>query len=197
MIPEYQQKERINLWEKMGNSSSSHQPLERGFTRGTFGDIKNVVGIKFHNSNENIESVACGFPGNLFVFVFIHSFEIRLTFHFRFHRRQLRFAVAKDPQKKWIDFANHSVTHFEGAKIVYRKLQSHINGNPMRTLCGRQRVSLRSNTLDALRFLSRVECKCARRRLKFLEWVFIQNELKIYQISHLITSNFFSNLHQN
>lgn len=31
----------------MGNTSSSHQPLERGFTRGTFGDFKNVVGI-FH-----------------------------------------------------------------------------------------------------------------------------------------------------
>lgn len=29
----------------MGNSSSSHQPLERGFQRGTYGDIKNVVGI--------------------------------------------------------------------------------------------------------------------------------------------------------
>lgn len=29
----------------MGNSSSSHQPLERGFTRGTYGDIKNVVCI--------------------------------------------------------------------------------------------------------------------------------------------------------
>jgi hypothetical protein len=28
----------------MGNSSSSHhQPLERGFTRGTFGDVKNAV----------------------------------------------------------------------------------------------------------------------------------------------------------
>lgn len=32
----------------MGNSSSSHQPLERGFTRGTFGDVKNVVGIFFY-----------------------------------------------------------------------------------------------------------------------------------------------------
>ena len=58
----------------MGNSSSSHQPLERGFTRGTFGDIKNVVGIKFHNSNENIESVACGFPGNRKPFLFLFLF---------------------------------------------------------------------------------------------------------------------------
>ena len=40
----------------MGNSSSSHQPLERGFTRGTFGDIKNVVGIRFHNQVENKEN---------------------------------------------------------------------------------------------------------------------------------------------
>lgn len=32
----------------MGNSSSSHQPLERGFTRGTFGDFKSVVGIHLH-----------------------------------------------------------------------------------------------------------------------------------------------------
>lgn len=49
----------------MGNSSSSHQPLERGFTRGTFGDIKNVVGIRFHNEvlkGKYFESmIHCGF----------------------------------------------------------------------------------------------------------------------------------------
>ncbi|KAG5676822.1 hypothetical protein PVAND_006629 [Polypedilum vanderplanki] len=33
----------------MGNSSS-HQPLERGFTRGTFGDIKNVKSSSFRSS---------------------------------------------------------------------------------------------------------------------------------------------------
>jgi len=29
----------------MGNSSSTHEPLEKGFTRGTFGDVANAVGI--------------------------------------------------------------------------------------------------------------------------------------------------------
>lgn len=50
----------------MGNSSSSHQPLERGFTRGTYGDIKNVVCIlKFHieraknNFIESEEKILC------------------------------------------------------------------------------------------------------------------------------------------
>lgn len=31
----------------MGNSTSTHEPLERGFTRGTYGDVKNTVCKQF------------------------------------------------------------------------------------------------------------------------------------------------------
>jgi len=36
----------------MGNSSShTHEPLERGFTRGKFGDVKNGVGFFLNSSS--------------------------------------------------------------------------------------------------------------------------------------------------
>lgn len=135
----------------MGNSSSSHQPLERGFTRGTFGDIKNVVGIKFQKNNflsadkmKILRASLAVFLETKLLLLFFFCNPTHLSPSFVFiHRRHLHSVAVKDPQRKWIDFANHSAIHFEGAKIVCRKHRSHINGSLMKPLCGRQRVSSR------------------------------------------------------
>lgn len=60
----------------MGNSTSSHEPLERGFTRGTFGDVKNTVGII---------SFCCDWC-ILFTFILIPSFEFNITNLYHCHK---------------------------------------------------------------------------------------------------------------
>lgn len=85
----------------MGNSSSSHQPLERGFTRGTFGDIKNVVRIKFHRFKQqaNIESEErCGFPETSYSTSF-HAFYVT-QFHFFHPQKSSSFRSSKRSPKK-------------------------------------------------------------------------------------------------
>lgn len=83
----------------MGNSSSSHQPLERAFTRGTFGDVKNVVCTTFIISN--------------YFFFFVSKEQgqlsekhINLTglieFKFLIYRNQHHSVQVKNHQKRWI-----------------------------------------------------------------------------------------------
>ncbi|CAO1362934.1 unnamed protein product [Diamesa tonsa] len=67
----------------MGNSSSSHQPLERGFTRGTFGDVKNVKSASFRTSKRSPKKMD----------------RLRKSFRDSFRRRKDRLPEASKPHQ--------------------------------------------------------------------------------------------------
>ncbi|CRK93592.1 CLUMA_CG007125, isoform A [Clunio marinus] len=73
----------------MGNSSSSHQPLERGFTRGTFGDIKNVKSSSFRSSKRSPRKMD----------------RLRKSFRDSFRRRKDRVPEASKPHQWQADEA--------------------------------------------------------------------------------------------
>lgn len=125
-------------------------------------------------------------PGNLIHFFFIiHLVDTvgrllcnaTLSFHL-FHRSHRHFAVAKGRQRRWIDYVNHFESRSDDAKIEFRKRRSHISGRQTRPLCGQPRASFRWNISDVSRCLSRVGCKFAKKRLKFLEWVKIATQVE-------------------
>lgn len=112
------------------------------------------------------------FPGNRSCTP-IPSMNVIQTQVFSFHRNRLHSAAARDRrQRKWTGFENRSVTRSGDAKTECRKRRNRTSGKQMSPLCGLQRASSRSNISVVWRSSSRVECKCARKPSRFLEWVF-------------------------
>lgn len=67
----------------MGNSTSSHEPLERGFTRGTFGDVKNTKSASFRQSKRSPKKMD----------------RLRKSFRDSFRRRKDRVPEAAKPHQ--------------------------------------------------------------------------------------------------
>uniref|UniRef100_A0A182JQ54 PID domain-containing protein n=1 Tax=Anopheles christyi TaxID=43041 RepID=A0A182JQ54_9DIPT len=67
----------------MGNSNSSHEPLERGFTRGTYGDVKNAKSASFRQSKRSPKKMD----------------RLRKSFRDSFRRRKDRVPEAAKPHQ--------------------------------------------------------------------------------------------------
>uniref|UniRef100_A0A182LT26 PID domain-containing protein n=1 Tax=Anopheles culicifacies TaxID=139723 RepID=A0A182LT26_9DIPT len=67
----------------MGNSNSSHEPLERGFTRGTYGDVKNTKSASFRQSKRSPKKMD----------------RLRKSFRDSFRRRKDRVPEAAKPHQ--------------------------------------------------------------------------------------------------
>lgn len=67
----------------MGNSTSSHEPLERGFTRGTYGDVKNTKAASFRHSKRSPKKMD----------------RLRKSFRDSFRRRKDRVPEAAKPHQ--------------------------------------------------------------------------------------------------
>ncbi|XP_049531515.1 protein numb isoform X1 [Anopheles darlingi] len=67
----------------MGNSNSSHEPLERGFTRGTYGDTKNTKSASFRQSKRSPKKMD----------------RLRKSFRDSFRRRKDRVPEAAKPHQ--------------------------------------------------------------------------------------------------
>lgn len=67
----------------MGNSTSSHEPLERGFTRGTYGDVKNTKSASFRHSKRSPKKMD----------------RLRKSFRDSFRRRKDRVPEAAKPHQ--------------------------------------------------------------------------------------------------
>uniref|UniRef100_A0A2M3Z990 Putative adaptor protein numb n=1 Tax=Anopheles braziliensis TaxID=58242 RepID=A0A2M3Z990_9DIPT len=67
----------------MGNSNSSHEPLERGFTRGTYGDAKNTKSASFRQSKRSPKKMD----------------RLRKSFRDSFRRRKDRVPEAAKPHQ--------------------------------------------------------------------------------------------------
>lgn len=124
----------------MGNSNSSHEPLERGFTRGTYGDVKNAV-----STNSTLITILMSvYPFTIYTYIhyinIIYSIvsivivcQIIMRYacllYLRCCRNQLHSDRANDHLRKWIDCANHSEIHSVDARTVFQRRQSPTNGN--------------------------------------------------------------------
>lgn len=115
----------------MGNTPSAthtHEPLEHGFVRGKFGDIKNAVGVLFlpvfywHLFTYNSIFLAI----KISVFVLIDLFVIYSC------RRQHRSVLVNVRIKIWIDLDVHFVIPSAEERNVFQNPPNHISGKLMK-----------------------------------------------------------------